>query len=144
MNAFFRGFSKPVRTVIRWQAWATGLMVVGGAWLAGSHGALSAALGGLISVVSGLAAARLVAWRSAEPPVASAETQAARATEQAGRALLAALRAEGARIGLIVILLWLVMATYQAVIAPLFFGAFLVTVIIFSLAFFVGDENEND
>jgi len=143
MNAFFRGFGKPVRTVIRWQAWATLFMVVGGVWLAGLHGAISAALGGLISMASGLVAARMVAWRSPEPPVGSGEMQAARATDQAARALLAALRAEGARIGLIVVLLWLVMATYSAVVAPVFFGAFMVTVIIFSLAFFVRDKNDN-
>jgi len=48
-----------------------------------------------------------------------------------------ALRAEGIKIALIVGLLWLVLATYADVVAPAFFGSFIATILIFSMAFFV-------
>ena len=55
----------------------------------------------------------------------------------AGGVLISALVAEGVKIGLIVLLLGLVLATYQDVVAPAFFGSFLVTVLIFGVAIFV-------
>ncbi len=49
--------SQPIRTVLRWQLLATALAIVVLGWLAGTHGAISAALGGAISITAGLAAA---------------------------------------------------------------------------------------
>ncbi len=49
----------------------------------------------------------------------------------------AALRAEGAKIAVIVIQLWLVMANYKQVVMVAFIGTFTVPVIIFSMAIFV-------
>ena len=43
------------------------------------------------------------------------------------------------KIGLIVLFLWLVLATYEAVVVLAFIGTFLVTALIFSMAFFVRD-----
>ena len=120
----FRDLSRPIRTVLRWQLLATAaLMLVAGIW-AGAHGALSALLGGSVSVFSGLAAAGVASLGKAE---------------SAGEVLLFALGAEAVKIGLIVILLWLVLATYKDVVVLAFLGTFTATVLIFAMAFFVRD-----
>ena len=121
-NAMLRNLSRPIRVVLRWQVIATAaLALIAGAW-AGGHGALSAVLGGAVSIVSGLASAVVVSLGRAK----SAEG-----------ALFAVLRAEAVKIGLIVILLWLVLATYRDVAVLVFLGSFLLTVVIFAMAFFV-------
>jgi len=122
MNASLGRLHKPIRTVLRWQLIATAALTLAGGILAGVDGALSAALGGAVSVCAG--------WVSA---VVASKGKA----QSAGEILVGALLAEGIKIGLIVILLWLVMATYQSVVAPAFFGSFIVTVLIFGMAFFV-------
>ncbi len=122
MNAKLRKLSRPIRTVLRWQVMATtGLTLIAGS-LAGADGALSAALGGLVSICGGLGFA-----------VATSLGQA----ESAGVTLLAAFRAEMIKIGLVVILLWLVLATYKSIVVAAFIGSFAVTVLIFAMAFFV-------
>jgi len=118
----FRDLSRPIRTVFRWQLLATAaLMLVAGFW-AGAHGALSALLGGLVSVSSGIAAAGVASLGKAE---------------SAGGVLLFALGAEAVKIGLIVILLWLVLAMYQDAVVLAVIATFTVTVLIFAMAFFV-------
>ena len=121
-NAMLRGRAKPIRTVLRWQLLATAaLTLVAGAW-AGAHGALSAALGGSVSLCAGLASAIVASSGKAE---------------SSGGVVVAALTAEAVKIGLIVMLLWLVLATYDSVVVPAFIGSFLATVLIFAMAFFV-------
>jgi len=122
LNASLGLLRKPIRIVLRWQLIATAALTLAGGILAGVDGALSAALGGAVSACAG--------WVSA---VVASRGKA----QSAGEVLLGALMAEGVKIGLIVILLWLVMATYQSVVAPAFFGSFIVTVLIFGMAFFV-------
>ena len=122
MNASRGALRKPIRTVLRWQLMATAVLALAGGILAGVDGALSATLGGAVSVCAG--------WVSA---VVASKGKA----QSAADVLIAALMAEGVKIGLIVILLWLVMATYDSVVAPAFFGSFIVTVLIFGMAFFV-------
>ena len=85
---------------------------------------MSAAAGGLVSVVAGLASA-FVAWRSD--------------AKSAGGILFGALRAEAVKVGIAVLLLWLVLANYAEAVAGVFVGAFLVTMLIFAMAFFVRD-----
>ena len=51
--------------------------------------------------------------------------------------LSAALRAEGVKLGVIVVQLWLVMAIYKQIVFMAFIGTFTVAVIIFSMAIFV-------
>ena len=114
--------SKPIRVVLRWQLIATAALVLLAGLVAGVHGALSAALGGAVSVCAG--------WVSA---VVAAKGNA----QSAGGILVGALRAEGVKIGLIMVLLWLVLATYSDVVALAFFGSFFTTVLIFAMAFFV-------
>jgi len=122
MNASLGRLHKPIRTVLRWQLVATAALTLAGGILAGVDGALSAALGGAVSICAG--------WVSA---VVASKGKA----QSAGEILVGALMAEGIKVGLIVILLWLVMTTYQSVVAPAFFGSFIVTVLIFGMAFFV-------
>ena len=116
--------SKPIRTVLVWQVVLTSLLSACAGLLAGAHGALSAALGGCISVAAGLAFALVMQSKAA---------QSADAT------VIAALRAEAAKIGLAVILLWLVLALYKQVLLVVFIGSFIATILVFSMAFFVRD-----
>ena len=122
MNASLGLLRRPIRTVLRWQLIAIVALSLAGAAFAGVHGALSAALGGAVSVCAG--------WVSA---IVAARGKA----QSAGEVLFAVLRAEAVKIGLIVVLLWLVLATYDEVVAPVLFGSFVVTVLIFTMAFFV-------
>ena len=119
-----RHLSKPVFTVLRWQLAATMALALAAGWLAGVHGAVSAIAGGLVSITAGLAAA-FVASRGD--------------TKSAGGLVVGALRAEGVKVGLIAILLWLVLKTYPDVVVIAFIASFVVTVLIFAMAFFVRD-----
>jgi len=121
-NAMLRTLGKPIRTVLRWQLVATAILTLAAGLIAGVDGALSAALGGLVSVVAG-AVSGLVASKVG--------------ADSAGGVVVAALTAEGVKIVLIVLLLWLVLMMYKGVVAVAFLGAFIVTVVIFALAFFV-------
>ncbi len=125
MNAGLRKLGKPVRTAVIWQASATaGLALISG-FLAGANGALSAVLGGLVSILPGVAATLIATRRTAG---------------SAGEALLTAGRAEGVRVVLIVVLLWLVWTMYREVVHLAFFGAFAITLLLFSAAFFVRED----
>ena len=62
--------------------------------------------------------------------------------DSAGGVLLTALKAEGVKLGVIAILLGLVLTVYSAVVVPAFLGSFVVTVLIFSMAFFVREHNQ--
>jgi ATP synthase protein I len=117
--------SKPLRTVLRWQLLATAALTLAAGALAGAHGALSAALGGAVSVGAGWASA-MVAMRGK--------------ADSAGGVLVTALKAEGVKLGVIVILLWLVLAAYSEVVVPVFVGSFIATALIFSMALFVREH----
>lgn len=119
-----RHLSKPVYTVLRWQLIATVALALAAGWLSGMHGAASAIAGGLVSMTAGIAAA-FVASRGD--------------TKSAGGLVVGALRAEGVKIGLIAVLLWLVLKTYAEVVVVAFIASFIVTVLIFAMAFFVRD-----
>ena len=122
MNAGLGSLRRPIRTVLWWQVAATAALTLAGALLAGVHGAVSAAMGGAVSIIAG--------WVSA---VVAARGKA----QSAGGVLVSALKAEAVKIGLIVLLLWLVLATYDEVVAPALLGSFVITVLIFTMAFFV-------
>ena len=121
-----RDLGKPIRTVLRWQLLATVALTLAGSIWGGAHGALSASLGGLISIVAG--------WASGV--VASLGKGGS-----TGEVLFTALRAEVVKVGLIVILLWLVLTIYGSVVIPAFLGTFVATAVIFSMAFFVREYN---
>ena len=116
---------KPIRTVLRWQVYATATsMLIAGSWV-GFHGASSALLGGLINVVAG-AVFGWVARRSRK--------------RTAGEALLALMRAEAAKVALIVLQLCMVLALYKQLVPVPFFSTFILTVIFFSMAIFIRDR----
>ena len=126
MNAILGTLRKPIRTVLRWQLMATAVLTLAGGILAGVDGALSAALGGAVSLCTGWVSALVASKGKAQ---------------SAGEVLIGALMAEGVKLGLIVLLLWLVLAMYDSVVAPAFFGSFVATILIFGMAFFVRDYN---
>jgi ATP synthase protein I len=118
----FRALRRPIRTVLMWQLAATAAIAAAAALLADLTSALSAAAGGAVSIIAGAASA-LVA-------------SAARA-KSAGRALAAALRGEAVKLAAAVALLWLVLVNYPQTAVGVFLGTFVVTMLIFSMAFFV-------
>jgi ATP synthase protein I len=118
---------RPIRTVLRWQLIATGAITLVAAILWGGNGAVSAALGGAINLVAGAA----YGWVAALGTVATP-----------GAALRTMLRAEAVKVLLIIALLWLVLASYQDVVAGVFLGSFVATVAIFAAAIAVSDAEE--
>ncbi len=118
----FKIESKPLRTVLRWQLYATAGIALGAGVAAGMHGAFSAALGGLISWATGLVFALLVSGNR---------------VRTAGETLRILLRAEASKIMLMIFLLWLVMTTYHDVVPVMFFAAFIVTVLVSQAALLV-------
>ena len=126
MNASPRVLSRPIRTVLRWQLVATaGLALLAGV-LDGANCALSAGLGGAVSASAG--------W-------ASGLVAATGRGESAGGVLLTALKAEGVKLGVIATLLAIVLVVYKEVVVTAFLGSFIVTALIFSMAFFVPEHD---
>ena len=121
-NAMLRHLKKPVVTVLRWQLAATAALVLLGALVAGGHGAASALAGGLISVTAGLASAAVASMGNAK---------------SAGGVVMGALRAEAVKLGLAVLLLWLVLVNYSQAVVSALIASFVVTLLIFAMAFFV-------
>jgi len=123
-NAMLRRLGRPVLTVLRWQIAATAALVVTAALIAGMHGAFSALAGGLISITAGVAAALVASMGS---------------KKSAGGVVMGALRAEAVKIGLAVLLLWLVLVNYGEAVVGALIATFVVTLLIFAMAFFVRD-----
>jgi ATP synthase protein I len=121
--------SKPIRAVLLWQLIATSVLALVAGMLEGVHGAASAGLGGGVSVVAGLGFAAVTQWMCRD--------------KSAGGTLVTALQAEGVKIGLAVTLLWVVLASYKDVVPAACVGSFIVTILVFSMAFFVRDDNGN-
>jgi ATP synthase protein I len=121
-TAMLRRLGKPVLTVLRWQLAATALLVTGAALISGTHGAVSALAGGLISITAGLVSACVASLGGAK---------------SAGGVVMGALRAEAVKVGLAVALLWLVLVNYSEAVVGALIAAFVVTLLIFSMAFFV-------
>lgn len=97
------------------------------AYLAGFHGAVSAGLGGATSMASGLLFAAI------------ATVQKGRTADQV---LITAFRAEAAKVVFIVLTLWLVLSAYKNVVAVIFIGTFVATILVSSMAFFVSDRRK--
>ncbi|MGZ8155424.1 MAG: ATP synthase subunit I [Burkholderiales bacterium] len=116
---------KPIRTVLRWQLYATAASMLLAALWVGLHGALSALAGGLINVAAGA----VFGWIA---------THSRKRT--AGEVLRALYRAEASKVGLIVVLLWLTLLHYKQIVLVAFFGTFILTVIFFSMAIVVRDR----
>jgi ATP synthase protein I len=108
--------------VLRWQRLATALAIVVRGWVAGPHGAISAALGGAIRITAGLAAALYALRKPAGDPAT---------------AVTSALVAEGLKVFLIVAGLAAVFILYKSVVAFGFIATFAITTVLFSMALFV-------
>jgi len=119
-----RRLSKPIRTVMRWQAAATLAITLTAALVLGMHGAISAAAGGGISLCAGA----IAGWVASRSHGGSA-----------GGVLVSALRAEAIKIGVSMLLLWLLLKSYDEAMVGVVIGSFLVTMLIFTMAFFVRD-----
>jgi ATP synthase protein I len=107
---------------LRWQLYVTGALALGAGVFAGMHGAISAALGGLVSWTTGLVFALLVSGSR---------------VRTAGETLRILLRAEASKIMLMIFLLWLVLTTYRDVVPAMFFAAFIVAVLVSQAALLV-------
>ena len=121
----FKIESKPLRTVLRWQLYATAaIALMAGLW-AGVQGAFSALLGGLISWSAGLLFTLLISGKK---------------VRTAGETLRTAFRAEAGKLLLMVFLLWLVLSFYRDLVAAAFFGAFVVAVLVSQAALLVRES----
>jgi ATP synthase protein I len=118
--------AKPLRVALIGQMGMTIFLAVLSAWVAGLQGALSALLGGAVAMSGGL-----VFMLLAPPKKVPMQT-----ADMAWNGLSRMLKAEGAKVAVIVILLWLVLANYKEVVMLGFIGTFIVAVIIFSMAIF--------
>ena len=123
----FKPQLRPIRIVQRWQVIATAALTLVALLLWGPDGALSAALGGAVNLTAGW----VYGWR-----VSQGEARTA------GEALRTMMRAEGMKVVLIVVQLWLVLALYRDIVHAAFFAAFVVTVGIFAAAIAVRDPEE--
>ena len=123
-RVMLRQLRRPVLTVLKWQVLATTALALLSGLVAGWHGALSAAAGGAISIAAGTASALVASVGGAR---------------SAGGVLMGALRAEAVKLGVAVLLLWLVLSHYREAVVGALIASFIVTLVIFAMAFFVRD-----
>lgn len=121
--------SRPFRIVFRWQAIATAAIAGVAALWVGWSGAWSALLGGAVSLLASFVFAVTLGLSMGDGRPAGPM-----------KPLRAMLRAEAAKVIAIVGGLALVLKGVDGIVHPAFFGAFIVAVIVFSMAFFVGDS----
>ncbi len=117
--------NRPLRIVIQWQILLSIIAAFTFGLLIDLHGAISALLGGFVSVTSSFAFAIIISRHKGFT---------------AGGTLRTALRAEAIKILVIVLLLWFVLVTYESVNTPVFIGTFVIAVIINSMALLVSDN----
>ena len=110
---------RPLRVTMIWQGLASTVLAVLGGVTVGSQGFVSAALGGAIGIAGVLIFALVSARRA----------------ENSASAVRIALRAEAAKVIVIVLLLWLAFAVYREMVVPAFFGAFMISVLLSGIAF---------
>jgi len=85
---------------------------------------LSALLGGVVNIAAGVVFAVMISLDRTATAAATVRTM---------------LRAEAAKIAIIVLQLWLILATYRDVVHVAFFSAFVVTVLVSQAAILVRD-----
>ena len=118
----FKIGSKPLRTVLRWQLYAAVVAALVAGAIVGTHGAISALLGALVSWAAGLVFALLVSGDR---------------VRTAGETLRILFRAEASKIMLMIFLLWLVLTAYREVVPAAFIAAFIVSVLVSQAALLV-------
>jgi ATP synthase protein I len=116
--------NRPLRVVLRLQFLVTlGIAVGTGLWL-GVYAAISALLGGMVMMVACCVYAALTGRNK---------------VRSAGETLRVLIRAETAKIGVIVLQLWVVLTAYEGVVPGVFIGTFIVAVLIYPVALLVRD-----
>ena len=123
-RVMLRQLRRPVLTVLKWQLLATAALALISGLVAGWHGAVSAVAGGVISVTAGLSAAMAASLGRARSP---------------GGVVIGALRGEAVKLGVALLLLWLILANYAQAVVGALIASFIVTLLIFAMAFFVRD-----
>jgi ATP synthase protein I len=118
------GIGRAFRWTMLWQAVATAAVAVLAGVLAGNTGFVSAVLGGGIGI-AGVWVFALISQRRAV------------GSENAVRI---ALRAEAAKVLVVVLLLWLAFATYHDMVVVAFFGAFMISVLLSGIALAVSGD----
>jgi ATP synthase protein I len=116
------------RPAMRLQVVVTAAAALVAGWLGGVHGAISASLGGLIGVAGSLAFA-LIATRSR--------------AKSASDVLVSALKAEGAKLSLMIVLLVVVLMSYRKAVVLALIASFMVSAVIFGIAAFAAQGQGN-
>lgn len=119
--------NRPLKIVLRVQLLITLVVAVAIGIFLGLQSAISAALGGGVSVISSAAYAIIVSHHKGYT---------------AGETIRTALRAESVKIILTVILLWVVFKFYEDLNAFAFIGTFILTVLAYSMALLVSDDTK--
>lgn len=119
--------NRPLKIVLRVQLLITLVVAVAVGVFLGMQSAISAALGGSVSVISSAAYAIIVSHHKGYT---------------AGETVRTALRAESVKIILTVSLLWVVFKFYENLNASVFIGTFILTVLAYSMALLVSDDTK--
>ena len=119
--------NRPLYIVLRVQLLVAIVVAVIVWYFLGMQGAISALLGGLVSVISSAAFAIIISRHKGYT---------------AGETIRTALRAESVKIILTVSLLWLVFKFYENVNAPAFIGTFILAVLVYSFALLIADDTK--
>ena len=119
--------NRPLKIVLRVQLLITLVVAVAVGVFLGMQSAISAALGGSVSVISSAAYAIIVSHHKGYT---------------AGETVRTALRAESVKIILIVSLLWVVFKFYENLNAFAFIGTFILTVLTYSMALLASDDTK--
>jgi len=113
----------PAYRIAGWQLLATAVVAAIAGWVAGWQGALSGFLGGIVNVSAGIVFAVLAQVGS---PTAAGTVRAM-------------IRAEAAKMMLIVLQLWFLLSLYKDMVHVAFFSAFVVTVLVTQAAILIRD-----
>ena len=119
--------NRPLKIVLRVQLLITLVVAAAVGIFLGAQSAISAALGGGVSVITSAAFAIIVSHHKGYT---------------AGETVRTALRAESVKIILTVSLLWIVFRFYENLNALAFIGTFILTVLAYSMALLVSDDTK--
>ncbi len=116
--------NRPLRLVLRLQFLVTLVIALAAGFWLGGRGATSAILGGAVMMVACVVYALMTGGNK---------------VRSAGEVLRTLIRAEAAKIGVIVLQLWLVLTAYEGVEPAVFIGTFVVAVLIYPAALLAHD-----
>ena len=117
--------NRPLNIVLRAQLLFTLIIVIVFGFSSDFHSVMSAMLGGMVSLVSSAAFSVIISQHEGYT---------------ASGAIRTAVKAEIVKVCLIVILLWIVLKSYEGINALIFIGTFILTILIHSMALFISDN----